>query len=105
MLAAGAGTRFAGPGHKLLALMRGRPIVVWAVTAALEAGLAETIVVGGAVDLGPALADHGLADRVRLVVNPELGRGPGHVAGRRDRGGGCWPATMRPWSGWGTSPW
>ena len=70
VLAAGAGSRFAGPDHKLLAPLRGRPVVVWAVTAALDAGLAETIVVSGAVDLGPVLADHGLADRVRVVVNP-----------------------------------
>ncbi len=70
VLAAGAGSRYAGPDHKLLAGLRGRPVVVWAVTAALDAGLAETIVVSGAVDLGPVLADHGLADRVRVVVNP-----------------------------------
>jgi molybdenum cofactor cytidylyltransferase len=75
VLAAGAGSRFAGPDHKLLAPLRGRPVVVWAVTAALDAGLAETIVVSGAVDLGPVLADHGLVDRVRVVVNPDWAQG------------------------------
>lgn len=55
ILAAGGAERFAGPGHKLLADFRGRPLVAWAVQAALEAGLEETVVITGAVDLTDVL--------------------------------------------------
>jgi molybdenum cofactor cytidylyltransferase len=53
LLAAGGGSRFAGApgGHKLLATLRGRPIVQWSLGALLEAGFPETLVVTGAVEL------------------------------------------------------
>ena len=52
VLAAGGGTRFDGPVHKLLAPFRGRPLVAWALEAAVQAGLDEVAVVVGAADLG-----------------------------------------------------
>jgi molybdenum cofactor cytidylyltransferase len=52
VLAAGGGSRFGGPQHKLLSAFRGRPVVSWALSAAVESGLDEVAVVVGAVDLG-----------------------------------------------------
>jgi len=54
VLAAGGSRRFEG-GHKLLADFRGRPVVWWAVSNALAAGLEHTWVVAGAVDLAPVV--------------------------------------------------
>jgi len=51
LLAAGAGSRFAGATHKLLADLDGRPVVLHALDALLAAGLDAVIVVDGAVDL------------------------------------------------------
>jgi molybdenum cofactor cytidylyltransferase len=70
VLAAGGGTRFAGEAHKLLAAVRGRPVVAHAVSAALDAGLDEVLVVVGAVDLGDALPDS-----VTLVRNDRWSEG------------------------------
>jgi len=75
VLAAGGGSRFEGPPHKLLASVRGEPLVVRAVRTALGAGLDETIVVAGAVDLAPALSAAGLAEEVTLVVNERWAEG------------------------------
>lgn len=70
VLAAGAGTRFAGSQHKLLTPFRGRPLVAWAVDHAVAAGLAETIVVQGPVSL-EAIVPPG----VEVVANPRWAEG------------------------------
>jgi CTP:molybdopterin cytidylyltransferase MocA len=57
VLAAGAGRRFAGRSPKLLAPLDGRPLVTWAIDAALDAGIGEVMVVEGAIDLGGVLPD------------------------------------------------
>ena len=70
VLAAGEGSRFAGPVHKLRAEFRGRPLVGWAVDAALEAELAAVYVVLGAEDLSDLLPPE-----VTIVMNHEWRRG------------------------------
>jgi CTP:molybdopterin cytidylyltransferase MocA len=55
ILAAGGGTRFEGAGPKLLASVRGRPLVGWAVASAIGAALDEVVVVQGSVDLTQVL--------------------------------------------------
>lgn len=70
VLAAGEGSRFAGPVHKLRADFRGRPLVRWAVDAALGAPLAAVYVVLGAEDLSDLLPPE-----VTVVVNHDWHRG------------------------------
>ena len=80
VLAAGAGTRFRGPGHKLDAVVAdGRSVLDRAVGAALAAGIGPVVVVT-AGQLATALAPGGRARRQRA-----LGRRADHVAARRDR--------------------
>ena len=50
VLAAGAGSRFAGPTHKLLAELDGVPIARRAIDTARRAGIGPVVVVTGAVD-------------------------------------------------------
>ena len=83
VLAAGEGSRFDGEGHKLLAPFRGRPLVTWAVEAAVGAGLAATVVVEGAVALGEVVAEVGLGEQVTLVRNEQWAAGQ---AGSLQRG-------------------
>jgi len=52
LLAAGGGSRFEGPEHKLLSVFRGRPLVCWALSAVTAGGFDEVAVVVGAVELG-----------------------------------------------------
>lgn len=51
VLAAGSGSRFRGASNKMTAPFRGKPLVLWAVEAALEADLGKVFVVTGAADL------------------------------------------------------
>ncbi|MGI9576679.1 MAG: nucleotidyltransferase family protein [Microthrixaceae bacterium] len=51
VLAAGLGSRFEGETHKLLAPFRGKPLVCWALEAALEAGFDDVYCITGSLDL------------------------------------------------------
>jgi molybdenum cofactor cytidylyltransferase len=57
LLAAGGGTRYEGPTHKLLADVRGRPLVAVALDNAMAAGFDALAVVTGAVDLAALVPD------------------------------------------------
>jgi CTP:molybdopterin cytidylyltransferase MocA len=71
VLAAGRGSRFgAGDGAKLLAPFRGRPLLRWAVDAAVEAGVGDVLVVSGAADVAPVLPAG-----VEVVANPRWPEG------------------------------
>jgi molybdenum cofactor cytidylyltransferase len=70
VLAAGGGSRFEGPEHKLVSLFRGQPLVWWALAAATGACLDEVAVIVGAVDLGAAVPEG-----VQVVENPDWASG------------------------------
>lgn len=65
VLAAGAGERWTGPGHKLMTMFRGKPLVVRAIEHAVASGL-DVLVVHGAVDLTGLARGCG----ARVVLNP-----------------------------------
>jgi Uncharacterized MobA-related protein len=69
LLAAGGGTRFAGPTHKLLAMLNGRPVFRQALDHVLEAGFDRIIVVTGAAGLDI------LEPSVTVVDNPRWQQG------------------------------
>lgn len=69
LLAAGGGSRFTGPTHKLLADLRGRPVLAHAIDAVVASGL-DVHVVTGAVDV-----DHLLPTGVTVVHNPHWADG------------------------------
>ena len=70
LLAAGGGSRFSGASHKLLADLRGRPVVAWALGNVVAARLDETYVVTGAADLSALIP----AEATRLD-NPQWSAG------------------------------
>lgn len=64
LLAAGAGSRFVGPTHKLLAPLGGRTVIATSLATLLEAGFASIVVVTGAVDIPrPVLDDPSIVVR------------------------------------------
>jgi molybdenum cofactor cytidylyltransferase len=65
LLCAGGSKRFTGGQPKLLAPFRGRPLVAWALEHMTAAGLEETLVVVGPVDLSGLVPDG-----VVVVDNP-----------------------------------
>lgn len=71
VLAAGGGTRYSGATHKLLAPLRGRPVLAHAVDHAVAAGFDETIVVSGAAGLEGV----DLPSGVVVVANPRWAEG------------------------------
>ncbi|MFV2039501.1 MAG: NTP transferase domain-containing protein [Acidimicrobiales bacterium] len=89
VLAAGLGSRYDGETHKLLAPFRGKPLVRWALEAAMGAGLDAVYVVTGAVDTTGAVPDgvvvvenHSFADGqpTSLSVAIAVARGDRHQA-------------------------
>lgn len=72
ILAAGGGRRFdeSRQGLKLLASFRGRPLVSWAVQAAVDSAIGPTWVVSGATDLSGLLPTG-----IRLVTNTAWAEG------------------------------
>jgi len=71
VLAAGSGSRFTGPTHKLLAPLDGETVAGASIRHALDAAIGPVLVVGGAVDLTGLVATIGRDDpRVRIVHNP-----------------------------------
>jgi CTP:molybdopterin cytidylyltransferase MocA len=88
LLAAGAGSRFSGPTHKLLAPLDDRPVYAWALDAALAAGLDETVVVTGAaaLELPPGVVEvrndrwaEGQATSLAVAVAHATGAGHGAI--------------------------
>ncbi len=78
VLAAGAGTRFGGPEHKLLADLDGRSIVEASIDAAVAAAIGPVLVVTGAVDLRSLVAryrENDIAPDVTTAHNPDWARG------------------------------
>ncbi|MHB8466045.1 MAG: nucleotidyltransferase family protein [Acidimicrobiales bacterium] len=70
LLAAGAGTRFTGPSHKLLAVVEGRPLISYALANMARSDLAPLVVVTGGVDLGGVISDG-----VVVIANPDWAEG------------------------------
>ncbi|MHB1089463.1 MAG: nucleotidyltransferase family protein [Ilumatobacteraceae bacterium] len=69
VLAAGSGSRFAGGGHTLNALIGGRSVCAWALQAAIDADIGPVVLVTGAVEL--PVSDPG----VTVVHNPQWSTG------------------------------
>ena len=97
ILAAGQGTRMKSPRPKVLQPLCGRPMLAWVVDQALGLDPERVVVVAGhgADEVERALAEHGFAERVEVVVQePQLGTGHAlQVAARALEGRGA-PETL-----------
>lgn len=88
LLAAGAGSRFAGPEHKLLAMLHGTTVLDCSLGAAIAAGLDDVLLVTGAVELASVVSAH----PVTVVENPAWADGIAtslQVGIRAAAAGGC----------------
>ncbi|MEN9804981.1 MAG: hypothetical protein RIS41_1828 [Actinomycetota bacterium] len=72
VLAAGAGSRFAGETHKLLAPFRSTSVIDTVLDAVEGAGFDHVVVVTGAADIPPSLLDR---PRFRVAHNPRWSEG------------------------------
>lgn len=70
LLAAGAGSRFLGPTHKLLANFKGQPLIEVSLEPLMAAGFDEVIVITGAIDLIDQLPEG-----VTIIENHDWERG------------------------------
>ena len=72
LLAAGTGSRFSGPRHKLLADLHGESLVTHAARAMTQSKMDGYAVITGAVDLNAALAQF---SELRIIRNPDFENG------------------------------
>ena len=70
LLAAGAGSRFDDPSHKLLAELQGRAVISHAIESLVDAGLDEVVVVTGAADVSDLIPE-GIVE----LANPDWAEG------------------------------
>ena len=87
VLAAGAGSRFEGPSHKLTALIGGRSVLDRTLDTVCSAGFDEVLVVQGALDLTEFAQRH----EITIVDSPNWDQGQAHslqaaISVARERG-------------------
>ena len=75
LLAAGTGSRFGGPQHKLLADLDGRPVFAHALDAMFAADVGPPIVVTGAADITALLGERASSAGVVVAHNPHYATG------------------------------
>jgi CTP:molybdopterin cytidylyltransferase MocA len=71
LLAAGSGSRFSGSAHKLLTVINGQTVFLWALQNCLAAQFQKVIVVTGAVDLSVQIAEAKFAAENLIEVHNE----------------------------------
>ena len=90
LLAAGAGSRFTGGGHKLDATIRGRSVAERAIAAALDSGIGPVLVVTGShpISLPPEVTEVANPDWADGQITSRAARTRGRARARRDGGRG-----------------